>query len=61
MKFSPGVSGTISSITFNIKMYDANSSSSTYYFALCSSYPSTYGTQSSTTYYENNAYGYTSK
>ena len=61
MKFSPGVSGTISSITFNIKMYDANSSSSTYYFALCSSYPSTYGTQSGTTYYENNAYGYTSK
>lgn len=60
-KVSPNITGTISSITFNIKMYDANGSSSTYYYALCPSSPSTYGTQSGTSYYENNSYGYTSK
>ena len=43
-KVSPNITGTISSITFNIKMYDANGSSSTYYYALCPSSPSTYGT-----------------
>lgn len=61
MVISPNVTGTVSSITFNIKMYDANSSSSTYYYALCPYYPSSYGTQSGTTYYESNSYGYTSK